>query len=74
MPSVVYNSHSGIAYNHTPKGRVIKKTLTELTGVKLGVNIAFADGHVEKISDCVTTASTSAPADMSDKYYWWTTE
>ena len=71
MPSVVYNSHSGIAYNHSPGARIYNRTYNELIGLKLGVGTAFADGHAEKIAECITSTSGDNPSDLADKYYWW---
>ncbi|MBE6399355.1 MAG: prepilin-type N-terminal cleavage/methylation domain-containing protein [Lentisphaerae bacterium] len=70
FPSTSFNAHTGIAYNHSNRGRITLQSYTAAPG-GLGVNVAFADSHAETIREVITTDSGNNPSDTSDKWYWW---
>ena len=75
FPSMDYNGHRNVAYNHSGGERLIAEDfeMGEAFGSGLGVNIAFADGHSNKSSGCITTDEVW-PDDMSSRFYWWRTK
>ena len=77
FPSVDYNGHEGIAYNHSGGDRIVVGSLSEgeLYGTGLGVNAAFSDGHAGKLQGVITRQSTVAwPENPEDRFYWWRTK
>ena len=75
FPSMDYNGPRNIAYNHSGGERIVVETfeMAETLGEKLGVNIAFADGHSDKRSGCITTKDVW-PNDQNSRFYWWRTK
>ena len=75
FPSMDYNGHRNIAYNHSDGGRIVADTfeMAEAMGERLGVNIAFADGHADRRSGCITTNDVW-PNDPNSRFYWWRTK
>ena len=75
FPSMDYNGHRNIAYNHSGGERIIADAydVAEAFGSGLGVNIAYGDGHSGKSSGCITTNDVW-PEDLSSRFYWWRTK
>ena len=75
FPSMDFNGHRNVAYNHSGGDRIIAEDfeMAENYGSGLGVNIAFADGHSNKSSGGITTDDVW-PDDMSSRFYWWRTK
>lgn len=75
FPSMDFSSHRDVAYNHSGEGRIVASSFEEAEafGDKLGVNIAFADGHADKRSGCITTNDVW-PEDKNSRFYWWRTK
>ena len=75
FPSMDYNGHRNVAYNHSDMGRIVASSFEEAEafGPKLGINIAFVDGHADTHSGCITT-NDIWPADRSSRFYWWRTK
>ena len=75
FPSMDFNGHRNVAYNHSDGGRIVASSFEEAEafGPKLGVNIAFADGHADKHSGCITTNEVW-PDDLDSRFYWWRTK
>ena len=75
FPSMDFNGHRNVAYNHSDMGRIVASSFEEAEafGPKLGVNIAFADGHADKHSGCITTNEVW-PDDLDSRFYWWRTK